>query len=248
MIALPCAAIGREPWRGLRLAAEAAVNPLFQPVKDMAAITDNVIVAVSGGKDSVVTLDLCSRHFKKVSAFFMYFVKNLSFQEKWLNWAEDHYGIEILRIPHFDLSDFVHNGAFRPEQPETPVIKINDVYAYVRQEFDAHWIAAGERIADSIWRRAMMKQSGLIDHKRGRFYPVGNFTKPQVFAYLKAHHLPVSEESRTLGFSFRSFMSKDLMAIKEKYPDDFIKIVDQFPFIEASIKQLEYFNEPVPEV
>ena len=54
---------------------------LFEPVKLGSRFADEVIVSFSGGKDSVVTLDLCARHFKRVHAFFMYQVPGLSFQE-----------------------------------------------------------------------------------------------------------------------------------------------------------------------
>lgn len=205
-------------------------------------MTDAVIVAVSGGKDSVVTLDLCAQHFKHIEAFFMYYVKGLSFQERWLNYAEAKYGIKIMRLPHFEVSEWIHFGSFRQQQPETPVIKIQDIYAYVRQETGLHWIAAGERISDSIWRRAMIKQSGLIDHNRGRLYPIGGWSKAQIISYIKAHRLRVSEESQTLGFSFRSFMPHDLLKIRTAYPEDYAKIVAQFPFVDANIKQLEFFG------
>ncbi len=173
----------------------------------------------------------------------MYYVKNLSFQEKWLNYAERKYGISIMRLPHFELSEWVHYGAFRPAQPETPIVKIQDIYAFVRDQTGLHWIAAGERISDSIWRRAMIKNSGLIDHKRGRLYPIGVWSKAQVMAYIKAHKLQVSEESSTLGFSFRSFMPHDLLKIRSVYPEDYANMAAQFPFVDANIKQLEFFGD-----
>ena len=173
----------------------------------------------------------------------MYHVQGLSFQEQWLKWAEQKYGIEILRVPHMDLSDWVRFGSFRPEQPDSPSIKINDIYAYVRQQTGMEWIAAGERISDSIWRRAMIKKSTAIDHGRKRLYPIANFSKAHVLSYIKQHRLRVSDESSVLGFSFRDFQPRNLAIIQQRYPDDFAKIVAQFPFVEANIKQLEYFGE-----
>lgn len=205
-------------------------------------MADQVIVAVSGGKDSAVVLDLCHRFFVTIHPFFMYHVQGLSFQEHWLRWAENRYGVQILRVPHFDISTAIHHGAFRPEQPDVSIVKINDIYAFVRQETGAHWIAAGERISDSIVRRAMIKKSGDVDEKRGRLYPIAEWNKSHVMAYIKQRHLRVSEESTRLGFSFRSFRPKDLLSIKTYYPDDYAKILDQFPFAEASIKQMEYYG------
>jgi len=52
----------------------------------------------------------------------------------------------------------------------------------------------------------------------------------------------VSPESKSLGFSFRSFMPKDLEKIKKKYPDDYLKIKRDFPLIDLNLKQLEFFK------
>lgn len=74
------------------------MSKLYDPIKAQSNMTDNVIVAFSGGKDSVVTLDLCCRYFKRVSAFFMYQVPDLSFQEATINFAEK-------KIRHHDRSN-----------------------------------------------------------------------------------------------------------------------------------------------
>lgn len=226
------------------------MSPLLQPVQTAAALTDSVIVGFSGGKDSVVTLDLCARHFKRVEAYFLYYVPGLSFQERMLRWAERRYSITVYRLPHFELAEFLKNGSFRPVDLAVPTLEIAEVYAHLRAHFGIHWIAGGERIADSIWRRAMLKKSGTIDRKRGRIYPVAHFTKDNILAYLKLHRLPVSEESRVLGFSFRSLQPADMAKIRQRYPDDFAKIKAMFPLVEAGIKHLEWHERPeqAPEI
>lgn len=220
---------------------------LFEPVKLAARFSDEVIVSFSGGKDSVVVLDLCMRHFRKVHAFFMYQVPGLSFQEATLKWYEEKYGIEILRIPHPELAEWLRLGLFRHEDWSVPAVSFNDVYHYVRVTTGARWIAAGERIADSIWRRAMMKQSGSVDRKRGRFFPVAYFRKEDVRQYVERHRLKVSPESRYLGHSFRSLEPEEMWLVRKHYPQDFERICRFFPFVGASVVKFEMENPDIVE-
>lgn len=215
------------------------MSHLFYPIKAQANVTDSVIVAFSGGKDSVVTLDLCCRYFKNVTAFFMYQVSDLSFQEATIRWAEQKYGIEIERIPHFELSEFMAYGSFRHYDTSVPIIGMNDIYKYVRLTNDMWWIAAGERISDSIVRRAMMKKSGCIDDKRGRFFPIANFRKKDILAYIKHHKLKYAPETSSMGHSFRSLAQKDMAMLKQHYPKDYERVKSWFPYVEASVINYE---------
>ena len=117
---------------------------LYDPIKTQAKVTDSVIVAFSGGKESIVTLDLCFRYFKRVVPFFMYICPDLSFQNKTIEWYEKKYQTEIIRIPHMDVSEFFHYGSFRIPDPTFPIVSINDIYKWIRLETDIWWIAAGE--------------------------------------------------------------------------------------------------------
>ncbi len=214
--------------------------PLFRSVETAAAITDRVLVSFSGGKDSVVTLDLCMRHFAQVEGFFMYQVRDLSFQESIIRYYEDKYGIPIHRIPHFELSQWLRYGLFRMPDFDCPIVGVKETYDYMRDMTGIWWIAAGERIADSVWRRAMIKNSGSIDMKRGRFYPIAEWNKDDVRAYIRQHKLKVGAESDKLGFSFRSFMAKDLIAIRKHFPRDYARIKEWFPLVDVSILQHQY--------
>lgn len=213
---------------------------LFDNIKTAAAITDQVIVFFSGGKDSVVTLDLCCRYFKTVYPVFMYLVPGLSFHEAIIRWVKSKYGLDMIQVPHFMLSEWFRYGTLRAPDFDVPIVKPVDIYTYIRNMTGCWWVAAGERIADSVVRRAMIKQSGTIDDKRGRFYPVGMWSKPEVMHYIKRRKLKVSPESSVLEHSFRSLMPKEMYFMKKHYPADYEKIKTWFPLVEASTKQYEY--------
>ncbi len=218
-------------------------NLLFDPIKTQASVTDSVIVAFSGGKDSIVTLDLCFRYFKTVKPFFMYLVKGLEFQEKMLRWYENKYNTEIIRLPHFEVSNFLKYGSFTMPDFSVDVVGINDTYEYLRQQTGIHWISAGERCADSIVRNAMIKKSGSIDFKRGRFYPLAYWKKQEVLQYIKQRKLYLSPEQRKLGFSFRSLAGSELSVIKEHYPADYEKILQVYPLAGAAVEHYELYEK-----
>ena len=179
----------------------------------------------------------------------MYIVPDLEFQERTLRYYEKRYKTEIIRVPHFMLSDFLRYGTFRLPDLDVPMVKTVDLYNYLRDITNIYWIAAGERIADSIIRRAMIKESSSIDDKRGRFYPLAYWNVNHVRSYNKTNRLPLSLENKTLGYSFRSLMAQDLMDIKKYFPDDYAKIKDMFPLVDVELKWGEmYGNGQVSKV
>jgi phosphoadenosine phosphosulfate reductase len=126
-------------------------------------------------------------------------------------------------------------GLYRPADFNVPAVRTAELYNYVRSITGNYWIAGGERINDSIVRRAMIKHSGSIDEKRGRFYPLAEWGKRDALDYIRKNHLKIGEESAVLGFSFRSFDKKTLAAVKERYPEDFELIQSWFPFCAAGL-------------
>lgn len=215
---------------------------MYDTLKTASKMTDRILVGVSGGKDSAVVLDLCKQFFPHVSGFFMYYIKGLEFQEKILRHYERRYDIEIKRIPHFELSEFLRYGTLRQPDFDVPIISTKDVYDYARELTGIWWIACGERITDSIIRRAMIKHSGTIDEQRGRIYPIAYWRKSEVLYYVKTKKLRLSLETKTVGFSFASLMPQEMQKIKEHFPQDYEKIKSWFPLVEASRLQDEYFG------
>lgn len=215
---------------------------LFDPIKTHSKVTDSVIVAFSGGKESIVTLDLCCRYFKNVKAFFLYICPDLSFREKTLQWYEKKYQIEIMRLPHMDLSSALRYGFFRNSDYSVPILSMNEIYHYVRLKFGTWWISAGERMDDSLWRRGMIHSTGTIDEKRGRFFPVATWSKKEILDYIKFHNLYIGADSKVLGHSFQGPIGYELQFVKKYYPEDYQKMLNLFPFCEGHLFRYETFG------
>ncbi len=213
---------------------------LYHAIRTAAMLSRRVLVGYSGGKDSAALLDLCTKHFDQVDVFFMYLVKDLSFQEATLRHVESKYGVTVHRIPHFMLSEFLHYGTFRIEDFDCPMVTTREVYDYARELTGTHWVACGERIADSTVRRAMIKCTGSVDVKRGRFFPLAEWNKADVLAYNRQHRVYVGPESERLGFSFRGLAGEDMAKIRDAYPEDYERIRRWFPLVEGGVKRYEY--------
>lgn len=113
----------------------------------------------------------------------------------------------------------------------------------MRKQTGITWIAGGEKINDSIVRRAMLKHSGSIDTQRGRFYPVMYWTDKEVKQYIKMNKLLYPKFNRELGFSFHSLAGKELSAIKKIYPQDYERILKFFPEAAAGVLQYEAYKK-----
>lgn len=209
-------------------------SELYDPIKTMERVTREVLVGFSCGKDSIVTLDLCFKHFDKVQPFFMYYVPGMEFQDAFIRKYEKRYGFQCIKIPHFEVSNFMRYGTFRDADFSVPIVSVSDVYDYLRLKTGIQWIACGERISDSIVRRAMLKKSGSIDAKRKRLYPVIYWNKNNIVKYMKIKGLVLPREYEQLGHSFRSLSGEDVSMVKTLFPNDYDKILTLYPLAGAS--------------
>lgn len=166
-----------------------------------------------------------------------------------IRWLKLHYNIDLFLVPHPDLSEWFRYGFLRVVDPEVPVISFNDVYAYVRASTGIWWIAAGERIADSLVRRAMIKSGGgVVNTKRGRFFPVAHWTKSDIMDYIRQRRLKISPEAAYMPGkkSFASLLGYEIAAIKQRNPADYEKLKSWFPLLDYNLKRYEYGYEKVP--
>lgn len=215
---------------------------LYDTLKTASLLTKRVLVGVSGGKDSTVVLDLCMRFFKEVVGYAMYMPCRLDFMERTLNFYERQYGIQILRVPHFVVSDYLRYGIYRNPDLSVPILEENNVLNYVREQTNIWWIAGGERVTDNMIRNAMIKRSGTIDAKRGRIYAIAYWHKDEVLHYIKTRRLKTSPEFRYLGHSLGGLDAYNMAPLKKFFPRDYERICACYPYAEVTSKREEFFD------
>lgn len=219
---------------------------LFDVLQRARAMTDEVIVGFSCGRDSLITLDLCHEYFRKVHAFFMFMVPGLSFQERTLGYAERRWGVKIERLPHWQLGDMFRSGSLAFENVarlSVPSLTITDIEEYMRGLTGARWIVTGERKQESLQRRGMLTKYNGIWAEKGHIYPLADWTGPNVSAYLNMRHIPLPPDYQLWGGSFGQFHEREMLAIREHFPADYARILEVFPFAEAVVKRADFRAE-----
>ena len=197
-----------------------------------------IYVAVSGGKDSIATLDLCVRKFgvKRVRCFMMYLVKDLECEWNQIRRVEKKYGIQVQAVPHWNLSRILKTGMGSVKaRKDVRELKQTDVEAYVTGD-SGWWVAWGMKAADSTVRNAMLKQLRGVDAKHRRAYPIWEWKKADVYGYLRAKDLPIPQ---IIGGGVSGggvgITATDLIWVRDNFPGDYKKILREFPMLEARV-------------
>ena len=67
--------------------------------------SNEALLFLSLGKDSLVLLDLIYPKFDRIVCVFMYFVKKLEHINRWIGWTKVKYPkIEFVQVPHWNLT------------------------------------------------------------------------------------------------------------------------------------------------
>jgi tRNA(Ile)-lysidine synthase TilS/MesJ len=212
----------------------------FRHLEGLAEVNDSkILIAYSGGKDSLVVLDMCSKIFEQIICFYMYIVPGISIVEQQIKYAQDRYGVEVIQYPHWILSRFLKQGIYCNadyRHDEIPDLKPNDIFALAREDSGLWLIATGQKKSDTMWRRRNLSQEtpGVIN-------PLKDWNKYEVLAYCKLHNIPLpdSAEGNVSGIDLSE---RTLLWLYDKHPEDFKKLLKIFPFAEVPIMRKQFYE------
>lgn len=191
----------------------------------------------SGGKDSIVMLDLVAPHFEEVVCVFMYFVKDLEHINKFIRFSQAKYpNVTFIQVPHWNLTHIYREGYFCDPKPQIKKKLLKDTLADAKEKTGLQYSFFGMKKADSLNRRVALGTLELdaISEKSGMVYPLSNWTNTDVKNYIAANRLPKPVEytnkkrSQGLGLDLDVFLW-----LRKNYPQDLRKIIQAFPLSES---------------
>lgn len=202
---------------------------------------ESILVSYSGGKDSLVVLDLCSKIYPRVVCFFMYFIPNLDVVEKQMDYARNKYGVQILYYPHWSLLNALKYNTYRDEDKTFAGLRdygLNDINHIASRETGIDAIAHGAKKSDSIWRAKTM---GTKIYKN-IVTPLADWNKWDVLAYCKANDLPVPDSSKGTASGI-GLTRKELFWLHDNHKEDFDRLARVFKYAPAAIAQREFYGK-----
>lgn len=207
--------------------------------------SDECLLFLSFGKDSVVTLDLVYPRFRRVVCVFMYFVPGLEHIERWRRWAECRYpGIEVLQVPHFSLSYILRSGLYCVPNPKVKLSSLSATVAAMRQRTGIYNVFLGMKKADGMNRRLMLNTYAANDYvNKGMCYPLAEWTQREVLAYMRQRRIPETVRYSLKASSGVGFDRDCLLWLRAHCPGDLDKIFAAFPLSERVLWEADY-HEP----
>ncbi|MCT4602474.1 MAG: phosphoadenosine phosphosulfate reductase family protein [Marinifilum sp.] len=203
-----------------------------------------MILFYSGGKDSLVLLDLLSPLFKEVHCVFMYFVEGLEHQNPILVYPKRYPNVTIHQYPHWMVSHYYRRSYYRFHRVDEniPTLSLGDIEEKARRDTGCKWVVNGAKQSDGLNRNLMLGtlKFNSINDKSHRTYPLAMWKKADVLAYMRHHRLSKPVEY-TMNKSNGIDLKLDvLLFLREQFPEDYHKILKHFPFAEKLIFEHDF--------
>lgn len=210
-----------------------------------------VLFYSAGGKDSIALIDMLAKEFDKVICYYMYLIKDLDHIFPYIEWAETTYdNIEIRQILHYQMDSIKKVGIFCDPDPNIKVRKVGDVEEMVRQETGEKYVFSGMKGYDGYMKRMRLKRFAKNDYitEKGMVYPLAEWTNKEVMKYIEVKNLikpfvyKGQEKEWSQGFSLSLPI---LLMMYERFPNDYDKMLQEFPYLEKLI--FDYNRGIVPK-
>lgn len=215
----------------------------------IALSSDTCILSFSVGKDSIATWLKIRPLFKRIVPVYMYIVPGLSFVEKWIKYYEERFGVDVVQVPHPSLYRMLNQGIYQTHYTKPaiyaqklPNFTYAEVFQAVREDYDADgaYVAVGNRVNDSLIRRAAIKRYGTINKKDKKFYPIAYMKNKEVYDVISEAGLELPIDYQLFGRSYDGLDARFLIPIAKHFPEDYQRMKEYFPCLDHELQRFQY--------
>ena len=204
----------------------------------------SAIVAFSGGKDSLVVMDLACRTFDNVVGLFKYSIPGMRYASEMMEAATKRWGVKFLQYPSQNTVNALKDGMWcdmPPHVDELPVMSSWHIYAAAIRDTKIPLVLTGMKRADSQSRRRVLKWTAA---NKQVLHPVQGWQKIDVMSYLRLQKIPIPAGSGRQTSGLGELADGELLALYDLYPDDFKKLERYFKYIGAVVAHRRFYGSP----
>lgn len=208
-----------------------AVIRAVKEIASKAAEHSAVLVAFSGGKDSLAVLDLCRRAFRRVECFHFELVPGLAVTNARVAEPLKKLGVPCRYYRDPRAVDALRRGVFCDQSPACDRLKATtekDVYQSAMRDAGIDLVATGKKFADYRQRAFHMRGGRIFG-----WHPLREWRKADVVGYLKARGIAIPPSHAEAGGI--DLTAASLRWMHAEHPDDFRIILKWFPYAETVI-------------
>jgi phosphoadenosine phosphosulfate reductase len=218
-----------------------AVFDTIDELRQASALHDAVVVACSFGKDSLIALDLCVKHFKRVEALHMVYVHGLDLTAKRCEYVKQRWGVDTLIVDHPGSLEHRYRGyrCFPDASVKRKTIK--QIYADAKQVLNCTAVVTGTRAAEDIGRRAGMRRGTWP----GELHPLAFWRHSKehsdLLPYLRNNNIQPFE-SLVGSRHGLSNSAETILYLHDHHPADYARWCEVFPFASAVVERRRLYG------
>lgn len=230
------------------------IDEMVGKVKELSG-SDTVMLSFSRGKDAWGCW--CALRDKVDIQPFHYYAgpPHLTFIDEYLDYAERKIGKHIINVPAPMMYNLLAAETTSLQPPHRAIAQC--IFGMLPISFEeiqelcirdaglppTTYTAIGVRAADSARRALFFKTHGPITESLQKFYPVWDWKKDKLMSELRKHNVKLPIDYELFGRSFDGLYYAFLKPIKDKYPEDYKKILEYFPLIDMEVYRYEKRHE-----
>lgn len=203
-----------------------------------------VMLAFSRGKDAIgAWLALRDDGFGVVPVHYET-IPGLSFVRESVAYFERFFGARILNVPHPSFYAAIDDCLYQPPGRASWLASLSlhrkityrDIYDDVSASLGCgDWYCTGVRASDSLTRRMSLKVHGPLTHRERKAHVIWDWTAEQLRSEIRRAGVKLPIDYQLFGRSFDGIGIEYLHAIRERFPDDYRRILEFFPLLEVEV-------------